>query len=210
METNQATLADLAKYDIYVVADRSGSMGNTDMPNGRSRWKAAEEGTIAVASKAIQYDQDGITVGIFGGNTIKLIDNVKDTAAIQKIFTENEPAAGTPTDQMLNQVFDRYFAAKAAGNNPKPILLAVITDGEPNDRGATKKAIVEATKKMDKDEEIAISFLQIGNDPSAASFLAELDDELVDKMGAKFDIVDTKKLEDVENITETLLAAIND
>lgn len=210
METNQATVADLAKYDIFVVVDRSGSMGTKDMPNGQTRWKAAEEGTIAVASKAMEYDQDGITVGIFGGSTIKLIDNVKDTAAIQKIFSENEPAAGTPTDQMLNQVFDKYFTAKTAGSNPKPVLIAVITDGEPTDRNATKRAIVEATKKMEKDEEIAISFLQIGNDSSAASFLAELDDELVAKMGAKFDIVDTKKLESVENITECLVAAIND
>lgn len=210
METQSVNLDQLKNYNIFALIDRSGSMGTTDMPNGKSRWQAAEEGTIALASKAIQYDEDGITVGIFGGSTIKLIDNVNNTEVIKKIFSENEPASGTPTDQMLSKVLDQYFADKAAGKNPKPILIAVVTDGEPNDRAATKKVIVEATKKMEKDEEIGISFLQIGNDASATSFLQELDDELVSKMGAKFDIVDTKKLEDVENITETLMAALND
>lgn len=209
METTKVDVAQLANYDIYALIDRSGSMGTTDMPNGKSRWKAAEEGTIALASKAIQYDADGITIGIFGGNTIKLTDNVKDTAAVQKIFAENEPSSGTPTDQVLKQVLDKYFAAKKAGSNPKPILIAIITDGEPNDRPATKKVIIDATKEMEKDEEVAISFLQIGNDASATSFLQDLDDNLQTE-GAKFDIVDTKKLEDVENITETLLAALND
>lgn len=209
MEQQNVTAAQLGNYDIYALIDCSGSMGTTDMPNGKSRWNAAEEGTIALASKAIQYDQNGITVGIFHGNTAKLIDNVNSTDIVKKIFSENEPSSGTPTDKMLEEVFKRYFDAKAAGQNPKPILIAVVTDGEPNDRPATKRAIVEATKKMSSDGEIGISFLQIGNDSSAANFLQDLDDNLT-KEGATFDIVDTKKLEDVENITETLVAALND
>lgn len=210
METTQVDVSQLGNYNIFALIDRSGSMGTDDMPNGKTRWQAAEEGTIALASKAIQYDKDGITVGIFGGNTIKIMDNVTSTEAIKKIFAENEPSAGTPTDQMLSKVFDMYFAEKAAGKNPKPILIAVVTDGEPNDRNATMKVIADATQKMDTDGEIGISFLQIGNDASATNFLQDLDDNLVSKKGAKFDIVDTKKLEDVENITETLLAALND
>lgn len=211
METAQATMADLAKYDITVAIDRSGSMGTLDMPGGKSRWDFAKEATGSLARKAATIDTDGIGVGIFGGSTVKMYENVTGTDEIlNKIFTENEPDGGTPTDQMISTVVDKYLADKAAGKNPKPVLLAIVTDGEPTNRKATKQVLVDIANKLDSDGEVAISFLQVGNDASAASFLKELDDELVPTMKAKFDIVDTKQLEGAETITEKLLAAIND
>lgn len=210
METTQATAADLVKYDMAICIDRSGSMGKKDMPNGVSRWKAAQEATGAFARKATEFDADGIDVGVFGGETIKVYNNVTGTdELLDKIFTENEPNSGTPTGKMLKQMLDRYFADKAAGKSPKPLLIGVITDGQPDSRDEVANVIVEATKKMDSDGEIAISFLQIGNDEDATNFLQFLDDGLTAK-GAKFDIVDTKKLNNVDNITECMLAAIND
>lgn len=201
--------SQLANYDISLWIDRSGSMGTADIA-GKSRWAAAQEATGAVARKATEYDKDGITVGIFGGNTVKTYENVTGSDdLITKIFTENEPSSSTPTHKALEMSLNKYFDAKKAGTNPKPILLVVITDGQPDDKGAVKKVIVDATQKMDRDEEVAISFLQIGNDGDAANFLRELDDDL-QPAGAKFDIVDTKQLNDVENITEMLLAALND
>lgn len=211
METNQATVADLAKYDITVAIDRSGSMGTKDMANGMSRWDFAKEATGSLARKAATIDADGIGVGVFGGSTVKMYDNVTGTdEVLNKIFAENEPDGGTPTDQMISTVVDKYLADKAAGKNPKPVLLAIVTDGEPTNRKATKDVLVKAANSIDADGEIAITFLQVGKDPSATAFLQELDDELVPKMNAKFDIVDTKQLEGSETITEKLLAAIND
>ena len=211
METNAVNASMLANYNTIVCIDRSGSMGTKDMPNGKSRWEAAKEATGAIARKAAEYDTDGIDVGVFGGSTIKMYNNVTGTdEIINKIFSENEPASTTPTGRMLDEVLNKYFDEKAAGKNPKPILVAFITDGQPDDKDHVKRSIVSATQKMDKDEEIGISFLQIGNDADATAFLQELDDELVSKRGAKFDIVDTKKLNDVENVTEVLLAALND
>lgn len=55
---------------------------------------------------------------------------------------------------------------------------------------------------MKADEELAISFLQIGNDPAATQFLKALDDKLVE-VGAKFDIVDTVTFADMEDMTMT-------
>jgi hypothetical protein len=74
-------------------------------------------------------------------------------------------------------------------------------------------AIIEATQQMEKDEELAVSFIQIGNDPDATKFLKLLDDDL-EKADAKFDIVDTLNIQDIEeeNLTlkEVLLNAILD
>jgi hypothetical protein len=89
--------------------------------------------------------------------------------------------------------------------------LVVVTDGEPNDQRAVMKVIIEATRKMTRDEELGLSFIQIGKDPLATRFLKVLDDELV-RAGAKFDICDTVTMDDMEDVplNEILLGAIDD
>lgn len=208
-ENSNATAADLAKYDFIICIDRSGSMG-TKEANGKSRWQIAEESTVALARKAAEHDTDGATVCIFGGSTIKSYENITGAEdKVAQIFKENEPAGGTPTDKVLAEHLNKYMTAKKAGNNPKPILIACITDGQPDDENAVAKIIVETTKSMATDDEIGITFLQVGNDSGATAFLQKLDDDLTSQ-GAAFDIVDTKKLEEVENLTDTWLNALND
>lgn len=66
-------------------------------------------------------------------------------------------------------------------------------------------------RRLNKDEELAISFIQVGRDIEATRFLKALDDDL-QSVGAKFDIVDTVTVEDMENmsLSEVLLNAITD
>ena len=87
----------------------------------------------------------------------------------------------------------------------------IITDGEPDDRRSVFEVIIEATKRINSDAELALSFIQVGADPSATDFLKALDDKL-QSIGANFDIVDTITLSDMEDMTlsEVLLSAIND
>lgn len=71
--------------------------------------------------------------------------------------------------------------------------------------------LITTANKLESDGELGISFIQIGNDKPAAVFLKKLDDELV-SAGAKFDIVDTKTCDDLDNMSvqDMLLAAVND
>ena len=73
------------------------------------------------------------------------------------------------------------------------------------------KVIIETSRRIDKDEELGISFIQVGTDPQATRFLKLLDDEL-QSAGAKFDICDTVTMEDMEDmtLTDVLLSAITD
>jgi len=195
----------LKNYDIILVLDKSGSMGTKDMPGGKSRWDAAQELTLALTRKALEFDQDGITVIPFAGS-FKRYDNVNSEEVVAKIFKENEPNMSTDTAKVMKAVFDEYFAKKA-----KPIIALVVTDGVPDSEPALESVIIEATKKMEKDEEIGVSFIQIGTDAGATAFLKRLDDGLVAK-GAKFDIVDTKTTEEMGEmtITDVILSALND
>jgi Mg-chelatase subunit ChlD len=199
----------LTNRDYTLIIDKSGSMSTPDQVGGRSRWDMAQESTLALARKCEQFDPDGITVYLFSGR-FKRFDNVTSSKVVQ-IFQENDPSGTTDLAGVLKDATDRFFQNKAAGNMKTGETILVITDGEPDDRKAVMRVIIEASQKMDTDEELAISLIQVGNDPTATRFLKVLDNEL-QTAGAKFDLVDTITIEDMENYTlaEILMNAIND
>ncbi len=196
--------------DYTLIIDKSGSMSSGDQPSGKTRWEAAQESTMALARKCEQIDPDGITVYLFSGR-FRRYDNVTSDKVTQ-IYQENEPMGRTDLASVLQDALDNYFQRKAAGQaKPNGETILVITDGEPDDRKAVMRLIIDASRKIDRDEELAISLIQVGNDRTATQFLKALDDQL-QGAGAKFDIVDTVTIEDMEEMTlaEVLLNAIND
>lgn len=201
----------LNNRDFVLVLDKSGSMGDRDCAGGKSRWETAQESTEAIANKVSTYDPDGITVIPFAG-TFKEYANTTP-AKVKDIFNENEPMGGTILGPVLKSVFSNYLSRKKAGTTKvNGEILVIVTDGAPNDEADVAKEIVNFTKSLDNaDGEYGIQFIQVGKDGGAAQFLRRLDDDLV-KQGAKFDIVDTKTMDELENIglTEALLASLND
>jgi len=200
----------LENRDYTLIIDKSGSMATPDQKGGRTRWVAAEESTFALASKCEQFDPDGITIYTFSGR-FKRYENVTSKKVMQ-VFRENDPSGTTDLASVLKDATDNYFKRKDAGEtklNGETIL--VITDGEPDDRKAVMKVIIETSRRMDKDEELAISFIQVGKDPHATRFLKVLDDEM-QSAGAKFDICDTITMDEMEDysLSEVLLNAIID
>lgn len=195
--------------DYTLILDKSGSMSVADQ-GGKSRWVYAQESTLALARKCDQLDPDGITLYTFSGR-FKRYDNVT-ASRVDQVFLENDPVGTTNLAAVLQDATNRFFQRKAAGQlaaNGETIL--VVTDGEPDDRRAVIDVIINATQKMDRDEELAISFIQVGNDAGATAFLKALDDQL-EGVGAKFDICDTITIDDMGDMSlaEVLLAAIAD
>ncbi|BCL38495.1 vWA domain-containing protein [Nostoc sp. MS1] len=200
----------LENRDYTLIIDKSGSMATPDQKGGRNRWVTAQESTLALASKCEQFDPDGITVYVFSGR-FKRYENVT-SAKVTQIFQENDPSGTTDLAAVLKHATDDYFQRKAAGKNkPSGETILVVTDGEPDDRKAVMRLIIEVSRRLDKDEELAISFIQVGTDAQATRFLKALDDDL-QGAGAKFDICDTITMEDMEDLSlsEVLLNAIND
>lgn len=196
--------------DYTLIIDKSGSMSTPDQLGGRSRWEVAQESTLALARKCEKFDPDGITVYLFSGR-FKRYENVTSSKVAQ-IFQENDPMGTTNLAAVLQDAINHYFQCKASGQaKPNGETILVITDGEPDDRKAVMRVIIEASRQMERDEELAISLIQVGSDATATRFLKVLDDEL-QGAGAKFDIVDTITLDDMENMTlaEVLLNAIHD
>lgn len=196
--------------DYTLILDKSGSMATRDIRGGRSRWQEAEESTIALASKCEQLDADGICVYLFSSR-FKRYDNVT-ASKVANIFMENDPVGTTNLAAVLDDAVKQYFQRKASGQaKPKGETLLVVTDGEPDDRRAVMQVIIEATRNMERDEELAISFIQVGHDAGATRFLQALDSEL-EGVGAKFDICDTLTMDEMadSSLSEVLMRAIED
>lgn len=195
--------------DYTLILDKSGSMSTMDCA-GKSRWLAAQESTLALARKCEQLDPDGIMVYVFSSR-FKCYENVT-AAKVEQIFLENDPLGSTNLAGVLQAACNRYFERKAKGETkPSGETIVIVTDGEPDDRRAVMEVIIEATRKMDRDEELALSFIQIGADTGATQFLKALDDQL-QGVGAKFDICDTLTFDEIGDMSlaEVLLSAIQD
>ncbi len=200
----------MSDRDYTLIIDKSGSMSTPDQAGGRSRWDIAQESTLALARKCEQFDPDGITLYVFSGR-FKRYENVT-SAKVAQVFMENDPAGTTNLAGVLQNATNDYFQRKAAGQTkPNGETILVITDGEPDDRRAVFEVIITATRQMERDEELAITMIQVGSDAQATKFLKALDDQL-QGVGAKFDICDTVTLDDLEDMSlaDVLMNAIND
>ena len=188
---------NITNFDYVVLIDASGSMANTD-GKAATRFERAKESVIGLVSELGAADEDGIDVITFGGESIIHTGGVKTPADVQSAFNRRV-AGGTPTAEALAKAFE------VAGKSDKPDFVIVITDGEPNNRQAVKDVIIKQANSQANDADLTILFIQIGDDASAASFLAELDDGL----NAKFDIVDTMTQAKADSYP-SLAALIND
>jgi hypothetical protein len=193
-----------SEFDFIVGLDASGSMASPSKRfAGKTRWEEAQETILGIASALDKYDADGIDVVVFGGG-VSLVEGVT-SAKVSDVFSSRGPRGSTPLAEALSVVVDKQ---KKTGKNTVAI---VFTDGEPDDKQAVIKTIVNAANAIDKDEALTFLFVQIGDDAGAAKFLTSLDDDL-QPAGAKFDIVDAisaaeaDKMEPIDLINK----AIND
>lgn len=233
--------------DYVLIIDSSGSMTLPEKklnPEGQSRWKSAEESTFAIADRLLEIvnqrpDSTGIELYLFA-NKFKYYKDIKDPSAVKQVFSQT-PNNGTDLAGVLKDALKKYLKDKKHGRykvkdrTPSDTLrsgktIVVITDGIPDDEKAVRKRIIKTTHELDTGEELAISFIQVGDDEKAKSYLNHLDDELSPpkevtelkpakkvsekelKRWAKFDIVDTVTMEEVEEIgvKEALRRAIFD
>lgn len=175
-----------------------------------SRWKTAEELTVALAVECIQFDKNGITVGLFSDDQ-KWFENVDGgVTLVEKIFTENGPNGGTDTAAALNHVVNAYLKAKKDNSSEaKPLIVFIVTDGQPNSQEDVERAIKHAVENIADDQEIRLNFVQIGDNEPAHQWLEKLDTGL----NLKYDIVNCKTYKEMgshASLHEACMAMITD
>lgn len=189
------------EFDFILVLDKSGSMGDASkILKGRSKWEEAQEFTEQFARFADKVDDDGLTVITFSSHA-KVVDGVH-ADKVHEIFTTQQPGGSTNLTEALNEAFKKKFSSSKAA------IILVMTDGVPDDEDGVHKAIVAAAAKCEKDSDIGILFVQVGDDAHAAKFLDGLDNHLDE---AKFDIVAAMSADQAGGLTveQLLWQAIN-
>ncbi len=196
-----------------VVAKTAASLVKTP-PGYEQRWLAAHDAILSLAQTCETFDPDGITVYMSCRDQADLFKQYKQVlpSQVTAIFDAHYPPDTLNLLTVLQTALDDYFTRKAAAQTKlNGEMILVLIDGEPQDRMAIAKLIIHTTVKLDRDHELGIGFLQLGDDFIARGFLNALDENLK-SAGAKFDIVHTQTFAEVspDSLTRFLLDVLKD
>lgn len=205
-------LKRISNRDVVIVIDKSGSMSSPDcpsdsmptamsrmflgIPGGSSitRWEWCRRQTYHVASQLQRIPGNNLKLVLFDSG-LNEFNNVS-IDSIANIFNQYRPGGGTNATKALKTVVNEYFSRKKQFSGVKPLSIVFITDGAPSSPTSLKDLIVETSLKLNHPNEIALSFLQIGNDEDGDRLLPELDFNMVNQ-GARFDFVTSRNFASV-------------
>lgn len=184
--------------DAIVLLDFSSSMTKPSarLP-GRNRSQELSEDTAAICREFDKFDSDGLTVIRFASQAT-MIDGVT-ASKVEQIFSEVPPRGSTNMTEALE-----LAVQKARASTKKHSIVLIFTDGEPDNQ----QTVIDLLNKIGSEigrPKIGFCFIQVGDDPSAAAFLAKLDG------GLPVDVCATVSAKDAESLTAQNLvwAALN-
>lgn len=197
-------LKELQDYDVIVMQDRSSSMGEDERILGRhglgfrkmSRWDWCREEAHDFTRQTSALPDWAFTLVLFSSQ----YDVFPRVSLMQlpRIYDRSGIFIGTRLATPLGEQISQFFARRAMGSK-RPLLIAVITDGKPQDDENLRDLLIQTTYQMRDPAEIRIVFLQIGNDDDGSKKLYKLDRKLMRK-GARHDIVTVKPFPEVLNL----------
>lgn len=215
---NQVQLQRLAKHDLVLIIDQSGSMRTPDCPVsgvGRttgtllnillgpaastSRWEWCRDQTLRLAQETRFIANKGFTVILFSVR-FAVFQHVT-LNQIPLIFTQNVPQSDTNLTEPVTYILNDYIARRnMMQGNVKPLAIAIITDGRPNNEITLRNALVQATQFMRNPDEIKVTFFLIGNSALTGKvFIDDLERNLV-RYGARYPIVRSVSFWNLEKV----------
>lgn len=146
------------------------------------------------ANAATKFDNDGISLRFMNRQSAasQQLDGIRHTQDIERLIGKNGQGGAvqfsglTPLGtELRSQVIEPMVAQPLRSRQlPKPVLVIVITDGQP--AGEARDTLKNTIQSTIRDAETAygrgarpVSFqiAQVGNDDGARKFLGELDDD---------------------------------
>jgi hypothetical protein len=187
----------LARQYVLLI-DKSTSMSRPD-PDGGTRWIATENATRDLINAMFEYDMDHKVPVYLFGNKIETIGELTSADQVMRLFKEHAPD-GTSTNLAgaLDAAMRDHLGKSRNNYDVVPgTTIVVLTDGEPDSQSAVEEILkyyVNPKNNYVKDDkELAISFIQIGDNKDATAFLDRIDNDGFTFDGKKLDVCDTKK-----------------
>jgi hypothetical protein len=170
---------------LVVALDCSGSMRANDAVDratgkrGVNRLMAAKSDIRAHYGQLSQRDRVSVCTLLVFGERLRIfpIGSVAELDTVLSTIKADE--AFTRTDLVLGES-NRLFAEFKKTTSNETFCTIVYTDGEPTRRRAVANLLIEGTELMTDDKDRATTFIQYGEDASAAEFLSFLDHNLTD------------------------------
>ena len=189
-----------------------------------TRWEKAVVAMDSIVAQVTKFDPDGVDVVCVGGmelsrkkessmasskrtskksnnggGRIEWCRNSWNTQGLEDKVTPMYPGGSCPLGQAMNQVLTEVLQKNLAVT---PCSVLVLTAGKPDDPELLEEALRVAAQKVadnfgassSSSLPLSVTFLQIGNDQSASSYLRYLDFKMFGirrETGKKVDIVDT-------------------
>ncbi|MBA3994776.1 MAG: hypothetical protein C0469_14755 [Cyanobacteria bacterium DS2.3.42] len=205
-------LKQLATHDIVIMQDRSSSMGEKDyfpmVSDKISKWQWCMSQSMDLTRQIVRLPKIAFTLVVFSSQ-YDVYQNVR-LAQLPGIISNcrNGIFIGTKLAAPMHDQLSQYFQRRAAGR-ARPLIIAVVTDGKPQDEHDLRDVIIQATQMMHNPNEIKIKFLQVGNDDEGQKKLHKLDMKLIGR-GARYDIVHVEPFAELANegLPRALLRAI--
>ena len=203
-------LKKLRDVKVVILMDRSKSMAETHagVPGDISKWMWCKEqiDNVYLATDRL----------VEGGFDIHLFSDRVDTRTgvtlfeLRQVFDNARPSGdrkniGAP----LNSVLNDYFSRRT--EKSKPCIVLVITDGTENIGPPLQEVLIDASKKMKRQGEVIVTFLQIGESITAEELFDDLERNLVAK-GASYNMVIYKPFAELRNrgVLYELLTALKE
>lgn len=189
-ETKALQKEALARQYVLIV-DRSGSMASRD-GNG-TRWDSAKLAVEKIIETVFKYDVDhSVPVYLFD-DQIEFVGECTNVGQVTQIFQAYKPRGTTDLAKVLEVAMEEYSGVKRPNFAVVPgVTYITLLDGGADDEAAVRRVIQKyADPKngfIQNHTQIAISFVQIGDDAGATRFLKDLDDNL-----PPIDVIDTLK-----------------
>lgn len=183
----------LKESNFAILVDASGSMDNSVDSSGKSRWKWCSENISDFADVAESIAGRKIMLVPF--NDKYDIRRNCNSESIRALFEQEVARGGTNIAAPLEAVIKEYLASKS----PEPLIVAVITDGEPTVGPDVGQTIRDLTQRMSGPKQVKLVFFCIAADYGAERLMTHLDFDLY-REGAKYDIVSSFKFGELQRI----------
>lgn len=189
----------LARQYVLLI-DKSASMQSYDSDGGyrKDRWGAAEIACKGLVKAMFENDMDHKIPTYLFGHKVETIGELTNENQVMELFSQHEPdGRNTNLSDALETALNEHIGSVRNNYEVVPgTTVVVITDGAPNYRERVKNVIKRYADPSNgfikNDTELAISFIQLGDDSGATSFLEEMDKGWYFNSN-KMDICDTKK-----------------
>lgn len=183
----------LARQYVLIV-DRSGSMASRD--NNGTRWTSAGAAVAKLVETVFRYDIDHSVPLYLFDHEATFVGECTDVSQVTQVFQQYSPRGTTDLALALSTAMEMYAGTKRPNYSNIPgTTFIVILDGTADDEDAVVRVLQKfadpANGYVANHTQVAVSFVQIGDDIGATRFLTRLDNDL-----KPLDIVDTK-LDDI-------------